>query len=518
MSTFGLGLGGLGLTRRTGATGAAPLTGDGFIGANFSGLEYAFIADDEGPSEATVTYAKDDVGVTLARINVAHEALQPTLGGNLDQDQVDRVLALGAICHAKGMAWYLDNHNSARYDPSYGNTEGHDNPGQHEDSYVLGSTDYSIAQFAGFIGKETTAFKDAPGCIGVGISNEPHDLVEVNLAGSSSNNFTGTGWTKTDPGVVLTANAAANPFATANDAWTMNNGPGSAGIEFAFTPPAGAKAFAIWIRQASGTSDYYWQKDGSGIIGGGAGVHTADSTWRQVQTLFTATGATHTLTLFSDGAAGTVLQIYGMQVNEGSTLLDLGENVTKSTWQIAIQAAADAIDAIDDEFGMFVCGENFSTMAGWMTNSSTLRCSRSGSGAVWWTPHDYPGDATGNYTGDTHSGLAATIAAHAATRDTMIAHFETNSLRFIVDEMQVPGTNDDAALWNADLADAIDQYQDSPNCDGIVIWNIGAKETGYPSFFNNPDVANSTLMSPADADQSRAVVWRSKAKAGPFAE
>lgn len=487
------------------------LTGNGYIGASFSGLEYAFIHDK--PPSSLITYAKSN-GVSLARVPVTQMKLQPTLGGALDQSEMDKVLAFGAALWAKGIAWYVDLHDYAHYDtefdPPEGSPEGvydHGGPGQ---GLAMGDPDYPISTFRTFFGLVAEQCVEAPGCVGIVVNNEPINMVSPNLIGDFNNFLDGQYWFQAD--TTVTRNAVVGPHGDMDGSIVHSTaafgsfGWGNAG---AVIESGDTHNYAIWARRHLGQAATF-----TAALGSDWNPTTLTDTWQLLGFVHTGTGAEDAIRWFIQ-EDNTSVEVAYAQLTEGSELVD--QSTAPAMYVQLMQAAADELDEVVGEtnpFALIVHNTDYSGMYSWLAH--TFEVTRA-NGPIWYGVHDYPGDTSGDYTGDTWAALSVNLPVQATVRSNLIDYFEANNLLFIVDEINVPGNNANAADWNGALEDIIDQYQASPNCVGIVAWNVVTQQEGPAhDWFSLPDGANSVSMNPDDADQSKIETWRSKAKVGPF--
>ncbi|RAI43565.1 cellulase family glycosylhydrolase, partial [Rhodoplanes roseus] len=133
------------------------------FGVNLAGAEFGpcrgeFGTDYIYPTTADLDYYLGK-GVTLIRLPFTWERMQPTLGGDLDQVELGRMIDFLDAAAARGMEVVLDLHNYGRYDGA-----------------VIGSTNVPTSAFADFWGKLAGALGDHPAVAGLGLMNEPHDM------------------------------------------------------------------------------------------------------------------------------------------------------------------------------------------------------------------------------------------------------------------------------------------------------------------------------------------------------
>ncbi len=103
-------------------------------------------------------------GISLVRLPVRWERVQPSLGGALDPAEVQRISDAVARASAAGMRVILDIHNYGAYWLSNG-SQGVRRP--------IGSAEVTVAHFASLWANLSTAFKANAGVAGYGLMNEP---------------------------------------------------------------------------------------------------------------------------------------------------------------------------------------------------------------------------------------------------------------------------------------------------------------------------------------------------------
>src|SRR5215210_5863261 len=103
-------------------------------------------------------------GITLVRLPVRWERVQPSLGGPLNAAEVQRITDAVARAAAAGMRVIIDIHNYGAYWLSNG-TQGVRRP--------IGSAEVTVAHFASLWRNLSTAFKANAGVAGYGLMNEP---------------------------------------------------------------------------------------------------------------------------------------------------------------------------------------------------------------------------------------------------------------------------------------------------------------------------------------------------------
>jgi aryl-phospho-beta-D-glucosidase BglC (GH1 family) len=158
------------------------MIGMNLAGAEFgSGTRYGY--DYIYPTTGELDYFKAE-GMDLVRLPFKWERVQPTLGGELNPDEVGRIVAFLNEAHSRGMQVVLDAHNYGRYG-----------------GRVIGSDTVPVSAFADFWSKLSSAVKDHPAIYALGLMNEPHDMGSTeawpNAAQAAVNAIRATGATET---------------------------------------------------------------------------------------------------------------------------------------------------------------------------------------------------------------------------------------------------------------------------------------------------------------------------------
>lgn len=103
-------------------------------------------------------------GISLVRLPVRWERVQPTLGGPLNAAEVTRIADAVARAGAAGLGVVIDIHNYGAYWLSNGSA-GVRRP--------IGSAEVTVAHFASLWANLSTAFKNNAAVVGYGLMNEP---------------------------------------------------------------------------------------------------------------------------------------------------------------------------------------------------------------------------------------------------------------------------------------------------------------------------------------------------------
>ncbi len=137
------------------------------IGINLSGAEFGtgnvYGRDYIYPGQSDLKFYADR-GITLVRLPVKWERLEPVVGGPLDAGEVGRLKTFLADAAATGSQVIIDLHNYGRFG------------GQ-----VLGSAGAPIADFASFWSKLAQAIGGSPALAGYDLMNEPHKLGNADI-------------------------------------------------------------------------------------------------------------------------------------------------------------------------------------------------------------------------------------------------------------------------------------------------------------------------------------------------
>jgi VCBS repeat-containing protein len=133
------------------------------LGVNLSGAEFGGSGDKYGwdykyPTLKDLAFYADK-GITLFRLPVKWERLQPTAGGELDKAELGRLLEFLDNAQKVGGKIIVDIHNFGRYDGK-----------------AIGSKDVPIKTFADFWSKLASAIGDKVAVYGYDLMNEPHGM------------------------------------------------------------------------------------------------------------------------------------------------------------------------------------------------------------------------------------------------------------------------------------------------------------------------------------------------------
>ncbi|MBB5699295.1 cellulase family glycosylhydrolase [Sphingomonas yantingensis] len=132
------------------------------LGINLSGAEFGkgdkYGYDYIYPSSKDLKFYADQ-GLTLVRLPVRWERLQPELGGSLDAVELGRLNTFLVNAAKAGVQVIVDVHNYGRYDGK-----------------VIGSPEVPIASFADFWSKLAGAIGSSSALLGYDLMNEPHDM------------------------------------------------------------------------------------------------------------------------------------------------------------------------------------------------------------------------------------------------------------------------------------------------------------------------------------------------------
>ena len=219
-------------------------------------------------------------GITLVRLPVRWERVQPTLGGPLNPAEVQRIAEAVARAAAAGMRVIIDIHNYGAYWLSNG-SQGVRRP--------IGSAEVTVAHFAALWANLSTAFKANAGVAGYGLMNEPVGMAgpvaweqasqaavtairqnaDAKLVLVPGYNWSGAQqWTSQHPRAWI-SDAYANIRYEAHHYWDRNNSaeyPNSYAAEVADAQARGYTASARPVIAGSG-----WYSDGTHAASGPGG-------------------------------------------------------------------------------------------------------------------------------------------------------------------------------------------------------------------------------------------------------
>ena len=152
------------------------------LGVNISGSEFSWATY---PVDAHLDYLKRN-GVSLIRLPVAWEKLQPKLAGAIDTTEVNRLKNFLTRAANHGMQVIIDVHDNGRYNASWAaqaasnhGIAGPDFSNSLDD--VVGSTAVPFSAFKDFWTKLASMLAGHPGVLGYDIMNEPQNMGGTNV-------------------------------------------------------------------------------------------------------------------------------------------------------------------------------------------------------------------------------------------------------------------------------------------------------------------------------------------------
>ncbi len=151
-------------------TSPKPIAGPYLRGVNNMTFHWFGGYDGHAGNESAASYAFEaSHGVSVIRLPIVWERMQPTLGGSLAPEEVARLKVELGRAHAAGIDVIVDLHNGCRYRQSNG-------------TVVTCSRGISIDQFADVWTKLSAVLKDQPGVLAYDVMNEPNNLTGLNRA------------------------------------------------------------------------------------------------------------------------------------------------------------------------------------------------------------------------------------------------------------------------------------------------------------------------------------------------
>lgn len=154
-------------TSTASVSGQTTVNCSGRVGVNLSGAEFGDIGARYGwgyiyPDNGTLDYFKAN-GMTLIRLPIRWERLQPTPMALLDEDEIGRLQDMLDRANTRGLKLIIDLHNYGRFG-----------------SDALGSAALPAGTLADFWKKLSTRLSGHPALVGYGLMNEPHDMPSAN--------------------------------------------------------------------------------------------------------------------------------------------------------------------------------------------------------------------------------------------------------------------------------------------------------------------------------------------------
>ena len=338
------------------------------FGVNLSGPEFAPWNGQAFPSVAIW----DDLrsfGITIVRLPLAWESLQPTLGGSLDTTYVNNIKTALSRAAARGIIVILDLHNfGALCDQSHWVSSGCGYAGNAgvpgTGVTFLGAAGGPTAgNFTDVWTKLATAVTGLAGLGGYNIMNEPNDtqLGATNLL-FSPNGFGNTvsvqPWAPGNSSVVTQLAAGTNPLgSTYGPAWSFTSAAGFGGINQSLTLAATPYTLSCYAKVASGSATLLY------LVNPGSLFTTAavNTSWQRSSFTFTPTAGGNVVTIAEGaGTAGVTIQLANCQLELGGSATTYVPSPLLAYYQPAITA----IRAVDGN-AIYIDGLSGSTPYQW---------------------------------------------------------------------------------------------------------------------------------------------------------
>ncbi len=150
------------------------------IGINISGAEYSW---ETFPTTTDLTFLQSK-GITLIRLPISWERMQPTLNGPLNSTYLAGLKTFLNLAAQDGMQVIVDLHNYGRYNANWAKDAAANYGIVGPDPYgsgVIGSAAVPISAFADLWHKVASALAGTPGLAYYDIMNEPHDMGAANI-------------------------------------------------------------------------------------------------------------------------------------------------------------------------------------------------------------------------------------------------------------------------------------------------------------------------------------------------
>lgn len=342
-------------------------------------------------------------GVTLVRLPIRWERIQPTLLGALDATELGRLTTTLNNAHAAGIGVIVDLHNFAGYVVGASTADA----ATYKLSTNAADTLYT-AHLVDVWTRLSSALNGMAGLAGYGLMNEPADMVGQ-AATVGSNLITNSDFETDTAGWLAQSNCSITRNTTPS---FVRSGAGSLAAQATGNGTMAAYFFNISIsagtsyqlkgysKAATSSRTTYIQVDwsgNSGYIASSFGTFPTDSS-----TIWTTMSSTVTA---PSGALHANVGLFVQNVNTGelhyfddiSMFEATGVQTPQQQWEQISQATVTAIRNNSDTSVIFVPGYNYSHVHDWSTNHPTAWITDSAHNCFYEAHHYLDDDHSGAY-------------------------------------------------------------------------------------------------------------------------
>jgi hypothetical protein len=421
------------------------------FGINVSGAEYSA---PNWPTSGDWSYLAGK-GISFARLPIAWENIQTTLGGALNATYLANLKTAIAGAQANGIGVNVDLHNYSNYVDAthWGSgcsagsgciTVGGDAGTLATGVSYLGNG-VTAANFANVWSQIATALVGTPGLSGYDLMNEPFYSVGTNLIPSPNgfgNPIGSQPWINYQGANPTVLASGTNPLgATYGPAWTISGGTGNGEVYQPLTYGSGAYVLSCYAKTTSGTVTGFLE------LGAPLTNFTATTSWQRFNVTATPGAGASYLGVGVIAAAATI-QVANCQLETGTTPTTYIPN----PYLAYAQAAITAIRAVDAVTPIKINGFNLGNACEWPWINWELGTQLTGGNLIFEAHQYFDGTVAqcgggGAYAG-TYTSYSSTSTAGVQEIAPYLSWCQTVAVSCYLGELNVPNNaTDNNAAW-----------------------------------------------------------------------